>query len=64
MWEMDPIPSACFIIDCLGMAYLLLGMAEYGARLVQNGDYQISEIFPILKDVVFNGLQKIDKAKF
>jgi len=40
------------------MAYLLLGMAEYGARLVQNGDYQISEIFPILKDAVFNGLQK------
>ena len=43
-------------IDCLGVAYLLMGMAEYGASLIHSGTKSAEEISDILSDLITNGL--------
>jgi AcrR family transcriptional regulator len=43
-------------IDCLGVAYLLMGMTEYGASLIYNGAKSAEEISDILRELLTNGL--------
>ncbi|PKL38192.1 MAG: hypothetical protein CVV44_13580 [Spirochaetae bacterium HGW-Spirochaetae-1] len=43
-------------LDCLGMAYLLMGMTEYGAWLSHNCNYDTKEIIKTLQDLINNGL--------
>lgn len=45
-------------LDCLGVAYLLMGMTEYSAWLTYNSNYKAEEIYFILQDLINNGLKK------
>jgi AcrR family transcriptional regulator len=47
-------------LDCLGMAYLLLGMTEYSAWLGYNSNYNTEEIISTLQDLINNGIGMIE----
>lgn len=45
-------------LDCLGVAYLLMGMTEYAAWLAYNGNCDTEEISRTLRDLINNGIGK------
>jgi AcrR family transcriptional regulator len=45
-------------LDCLGAAYMLMGMTEYAAWLAYNSNYKVEEISAALQDLINNGLKK------
>ena len=45
-------------LDCLGAAYMLMGMTEYAAWLMYNSNYKAEEISTALQDLISNGLKK------
>lgn len=45
-------------LDCLGVAYLLMGMTEYSAWLMDNSNHKKEEITMILQDLINHGLLK------
>ncbi|MBP7736129.1 MAG: MerR family transcriptional regulator [Spirochaetes bacterium] len=45
-------------LDCLGAAYMLMGMTEYAAWLAYNGDCNTEEISMTLRDLINNGIGK------
>lgn len=48
--------------DCLGLAYLLMGLTEYAAWLIYNSNNRAKDISIILNDLMINGLQKKDSV--
>jgi AcrR family transcriptional regulator len=48
-------------LDCLGAAYILMGMTEYAAWLTYNSKYKTEEITSDLQDVIINGIEKKEK---
>jgi AcrR family transcriptional regulator len=45
-------------LDCLGAAYMLMGMTEYAAWLTFNSKCKVEEISSILQDIIINGIGK------
>ena len=45
-------------VNCPGAAYLLMGMTEYSAWLINNEGFGAEEILSILWDLIFDGVQK------
>jgi AcrR family transcriptional regulator len=45
-------------LDCLGAAYMLMGMAEYSAWRIYNEGGSAEEVMPILWDTIMNGVGK------
>jgi AcrR family transcriptional regulator len=45
-------------LDCLGLAYILMGMTEYAAWLMYNSNYKAEEISTALQDLIINGIGK------
>ena len=45
-------------LDCLGAAYMLMGMTEYAAWLTYNSTCEAEEIISALQDVIINGIGK------
>ncbi len=45
-------------LDCIGVAYLLMGMTEYSAWLAYNSNYKFEEISAALQDLINNGIRK------
>jgi AcrR family transcriptional regulator len=43
-------------LDCLGLAYMLMGMTEYAAWLMYNSQYKTEEISTALQDLIINGI--------
>ena len=45
-------------LECLGAAYMLMGMTEYAAWLAYNDNFKVEEISAVLQDLINNGLKK------
>ena len=57
--DLEVLQQECKIdkdLDCLGVAYLLMGMAEYSAWLAYNSNYITEDISLALQDLIINGL--------